>query len=223
MTGAHLFSERVEHSWSNSVLYSSSWTVSCTVLGTLTHFSSGTWWHCSSKSWWHSFLVSWACWQSFLYWRLHCLRVTVSWTGRCEIWHLRSWTLAQAVSATSWHSFLVTVSYLGLLAVLLVLEAALSPGHGLLDRPLRDLALALLDVGAGGVGHLLALLPGHRLVLGPGHLLAHLLGHLPALGLGGAHHGRRVELQGEVGDHQDQDGGEESLHDDALILAGVQM
>merc|ERR1719291_350957 len=159
MTGAHLFSYRVEHSWSNSVLHSSSWTVSWTVLGTLTHFSSGTWWHCSSKSWWHSFLVFWACWQSFLYWRLHCL----------------------------------------------------------LDGPLGDLALALLDIGAGGVGHLLALLPGHRLVLGPGHLLAHLLGHLPALGLGGAHHGWRVELQGEVGEDQDQGGGEESLHGEEWI------
>ena len=102
---------------------------------------------------------------------------------------------------------------LGLLAVLLVLEAALSPGHGLLDRPLGDLALALLDVGAGGVGHLLALLLGHRLVLGPGHLLAHLLGHLPADGLGrGAHHGRRVELQGEVREDQEQSCYTQSLH-----------
>ena len=36
------------------------------------------------------------------------------WSGRWEIWQLRSWTLAQAASATSWHSFLVTVSYLTL-------------------------------------------------------------------------------------------------------------
>ena len=50
-----------------------------------------------------------------------------------------------------------------------------------MERPLGDLAAALLDIGAGGVGHVLALLPGHRLVLDPGHLLVHLLGH----GLGG--------------------------------------
>ena len=48
-----------------------------------------------------------------------------------------------------------------------------------MERPLGDLAVALLDIGAGGVGHVL--LPGHRLVLDPGHLLVHLLGH----GLGG--------------------------------------
>ena len=47
-----------------------------------------------------------------------------------------------------------------------------------MERPLGDLAVALLDIGAGGVGHVLALLPGHRLVLDPGHLLVHLLGGL---------------------------------------------
>ena len=43
----------------------------------------------------------------------------------------------------------------GLLAVLLVLEPALSPGHGLLLGLLRDAALALLDVRAGRVGDIL--------------------------------------------------------------------
>ena len=45
--------------------------------------------------------------------------------------------------------------------------------------------LVELYIGAGGVGHLLALLPGDGLILDLGHLLAHLLGHLPALWLGG--------------------------------------
>ena len=43
----------------------------------------------------------------------------------------------------------------GLLAVLPVLEPALSPGHGLLLGLLRDAALALLDVRAGRVGDIL--------------------------------------------------------------------
>ena len=45
--------------------------------------------------------------------------------------------------------------------------------------------LVELYIGAGGVGHLLALLPGDGLILDLGHLLTHLLGHLPALWLGG--------------------------------------
>ena len=62
----------------------------------------------------------------------------------------------------------------------------------------------------------LALLPGDGLVLGAGQLLAHLAGHAPAhrgrsLG-GGTVRGRRLELQGDVGEGQHQGGDQEGLH-----------
>merc|ERR1719291_1566905 len=90
----------------------SSWTVSRTVRGTLTHACSATLMHCSSDSWWHSLRMSVACLQSFLYWSRHCRLDTVSCLGCCVMRHLRSWTSEQAVSETSWHCFLATVSYL---------------------------------------------------------------------------------------------------------------
>ena len=62
----------------------------------------------------------------------------------------------------------------------------------------------------------LALLPGDGLVLGAGHLLAHLAGDAPAhrgrsLG-GGTVGGRRLELQGDVDQGQDQGGDQKGLH-----------
>ena len=62
----------------------------------------------------------------------------------------------------------------------------------------------------------LALLPGDGLVLGSGHLLAHLAGDAPAhrgrsLG-GGTVGGRRLELEGDVGEGQHQGGDQEGLH-----------
>ena len=62
----------------------------------------------------------------------------------------------------------------------------------------------------------LALPPGDGLVLGAGQLLAHLAGHAPAhrgrsLG-GGTVRGRRLELEGDVGEGQHQGGDQEGLH-----------
>ena len=68
------------------------------------------------------------------------------------------------------------------LAVLAVLEAALLAGDGLLNRPLGDLALPLLDISAHGVGDVVALPPGDGVVDGLGHLLTDLLRDLAADG-----------------------------------------
>ena len=69
---------------------------------------------------------------------------------------------------------------IGSLAVLAVLEAALLTGDGLLNWSLGDLALALLDFSANGVGYVMALPSGDGVVNGLGHLLTDLLGHLAA-------------------------------------------
>ena len=71
---------------------------------------------------------------------------------------------------------------IGSLAVLAVLEAALLTGDGLLHRPLGDLALALLDISADGVGYVMALPSGDGVVDGLGHLLTDLLRDLAADG-----------------------------------------
>jgi len=68
------------------------------------------------------------------------------------------------------------------LTVLAVLEAALLTGDGLLHRPLGDLALALLDISADGVGYVMALPSGDGVVDGLGHLLTDLLRDLAADG-----------------------------------------
>ena len=68
----------------------------------------------------------------------------------------------------------------------------------------------------------LALLPGDGLVLGAGHLLAHLAGDAPAdwlgSGAGGAVWGRRLELQGDVGQGEDEGGDQEDLHGESRRL-----
>ena len=71
---------------------------------------------------------------------------------------------------------------IGSLAVLAVLEAALLAGDGLLDWSLGDLALALLDISADGVGYVMALPSGDGVVNGLGHLLTDLLRDLAADG-----------------------------------------
>ena len=80
---------------------------------------------------------------------------------------------------------------IGSLAVLAVLEAALLTGDRLLDWPLGDLALALLEISTDGVGDIMALPPGDGVVDSLWNLLAHLLGHLTAHGLWSPH--RRCE------------------------------
>ena len=70
----------------------------------------------------------------------------------------------------------------GSLTVLAVLEATLLTGDGLLHRPLGDLALALLDFSADGVGYVMALPSGDGVVNGLGHLLTDLLRDLAADG-----------------------------------------
>ena len=88
---------------------------------------------------------------------------------------------------------------IGSLAVLAVLEATLLTGDRLLDWPLGDLALALLEIGADGVGNIMALPPGDGVVDGLGHLLTYLLGHLAAHGLGSwPDYGRDKSLEGKV-------------------------
>ena len=76
------------------------------------------------------------------------------------------------------------LNVVGGVAILLVIQRALLPGDSLLDRFLGNLALALLDIRAQGIGHIATLPPGHSLVGCLRHLLAHLLGHLAAHGLG---------------------------------------
>ena len=85
------------------------------------------------------------------------------------------------------------------LTVLAVLEAALLTGDRLLNWSLGDLALALLEISADGVGDIMALPPGDGVVDGLGHLLTYLLGHLAAHGLGSwPDHGRGKSLEGKV-------------------------
>ena len=69
---------------------------------------------------------------------------------------------------------------IGSLAVLAILQTALLTGDRLLDWPLGDLALALLEIGADGVGDIMALPSGDGVVCGFRDLLTDLLGHLAA-------------------------------------------
>ena len=71
---------------------------------------------------------------------------------------------------------------IGSLTVLAILEAALLTRDRLLDWPLGDLALPLLDISTDGVGDILALPPGDGVVDGLGHLLTDLLRDLSADG-----------------------------------------
>ena len=72
------------------------------------------------------------------------------------------------------------LNVIGSLAVLAVLEAALLTGDRLLDRPLRNLALPLLDISADCVGDIMTLPSGDGVVDSLGHLFANLLGDLTA-------------------------------------------
>merc|ERR1711910_262723 len=86
---------------------------------------------------------------------------------------------------------------IGSLAVLAVLEAALLTGDRLLDWSLGDLALALLEISADGVGDIMALPPGDGVVDSLWDLLAHLFGNLAAHGLRSwPDHGRDKSLKG---------------------------
>ena len=81
---------------------------------------------------------------------------------------------------------------IGSLAVLAILQTALLTGDRLLDWPLGDLALALLEISADGVGDIMALPSGDGVVCGFRDLLTDLLGHLAAHWLGD------VTLEGDV-------------------------
>ena len=83
----------------------------------------------------------------------------------------------------------------GSLAVLAVLEAALLTGDRLLDRPLRNLALPLLDISADCVGDIMTLPSGDGVVDSLWHLFAHLLWDLSA-------HLRSVPLKGNLEESQ---------------------
>ena len=106
---------------------------------------------------------------------------------------------------------------IGSLTVLAILEAALLTRDRLLDWPLGDLALTLLDISANGVGDIVALPPGDGVVDGLGDLLAHLLGHFAAHGLWSwPDHGRGESLEGEVEESEKKGGRNESLHVEML-------
>ena len=106
---------------------------------------------------------------------------------------------------------------IGSLTVLAILEAALLTRDRLLDWPLGDLALPLLDISTDGVGDILALPPGDGVVDGLGNLLAHLLRHLAAHGLGGwPDHRRSKSLEGDVKKSQKKCGADESFHVERL-------
>merc|ERR1711910_215164 len=106
---------------------------------------------------------------------------------------------------------------IGSLAVLAILQTALLTGDRLLDWSLGDLALALLDISADGVGDIMALPPGDGVVDGLWNLLAHLLGNLAAHGLGSwPDHRRSKSLEGDVKKSQKKCGADESLHVERL-------
>ena len=106
------------------------------------------------------------------------------------------------------------LNVIGSLAVLAVLEAALLTGDGLLDWSLGDLALALLDISANGVGDIMALPPGDGVIHSLGNLLANLLGDLAAHWLRGScpDHGRGVTLERDLEESQEKGRGENCLH-----------
>ena len=87
------------------------------------------------------------------------------------------------------------LNVIGSLAVLAVLEAALLTGDRLLDRPLRNLALPLLDISADCVGDIMTLPSGDGVVDSLWHLFAHLLWDLAA-------HLRSVPLKGNLEESQ---------------------
>ena len=84
----------------------------------------------------------------------------------------------------------------GSLAILPVLDTALLTGDGFLNRLLRNLTFALLDISTDGVGDIMALPPGDGVIHSLGNLLADLLGDLAAHWLRGScpGHGRGVTL-----------------------------
>ena len=84
---------------------------------------------------------------------------------------------------------------IGSLTVLVILEAALLTRDSLLDWPLGDLALPLLDNSTDGVGDILALPPGDGVVDGLGHLLTDLSGNLATHWLGSFPDNRRNVTQ----------------------------
>merc|ERR1719452_246538 len=98
------------------------------------------------------------------------------------------------------------LNVIGSLAILLVLEAALLTGDGFLNRLLRNLALAFLDISTDGVGHIMALPPGDGVVHGLGNLLTYLLGDLAAHWLRRScpDHGRGVSLEGDLEESQEK-------------------
>ena len=100
------------------------------------------------------------------------------------------------------------------LTVLAVLEAALLTGDRLLNWSLGDLALALLEISADGVGDIMALPPGDGVVDGLGDLLTHFFGNLAAHGLRSwPDHGRGKSLKGNFRECENKGRDEQSLHD----------
>merc|ERR1739838_1006965 len=90
----------------------------------------------------------------------------------CSYLVLHSWSNSLEHSS----SWIVSWTVLGSLAILLVLEAALLTGDSFLDRPLGDLAFALLDISTDSISDVMALPPGDGVIHGLGNLLADLLG-----------------------------------------------
>ena len=94
---------------------------------------------------------------------------------------------------------------IGSLTVLAILEAALLTRDRLLDWPLGDLALPLLDISTDGVGDILALPPGDGVVDGLGHLLTDLSGNLATHWLGSFPDNRRnVTLERDLSQGQEK-------------------
>merc|ERR1719500_2520007 len=106
------------------------------------------------------------------------------------------------------------LNVIGSLAILLVLKSALLTGNGFLNRFLRDLALALLNISADSVADIMALPPGDGVIHGLGNLLTDLLGDLAANWLRGScpDNGRGVSLEGDLEESQEKCGGENCLH-----------
>ena len=103
------------------------------------------------------------------------------------------------------------------LAILFILKAALLAGDSLLDWPLGDLTLTLLDISTDGVGDIVALPPGDGVVDGLGHLLTHLLGYLAANRLGSLpNHGRGVVRKRDTSQRKEKEGYKVDLHVESL-------
>jgi len=118
-------------------------------------------------------------------------------------WHIDALQLRNIVTLLILNGGTLFPGILSSLALFPVLNTAILARDSLLNRPLSDLTLALLNVGTDGIGYISAFLLGDRFVGCLWDLVANLLGNLTTDWLRGRWsplNRRRIELKGQVGE-----------------------